>query len=323
MNHLCFAALCAGCCVLAAYLKHGHTNTNVVYEKKEPQVYKNSHTSEVKLNKLDEFRNNLKCTLSKAFFSQKDAQSAKLAVTTCIEELQTIIAKSDVPADYILGYRAIISFLNNLKDEAAYADYVKMIDTTTEINNISEAFAWLAAAMTESRAAGFSQESIKDSMKQRNVLEHVSLIVNKNIFPHLYKRQRDFLMPVINVCENTLISGGINNEPGPEDGPDIYANIMQMKFADAKEFDARVKGLREFAEAIADRLERDNVPLLHSNIEKLNEYMENAYMLKVELSDKLVIKPTQTMIYELVALCDNTIKKIQYELNKRKQNQVE
>ena len=319
MNLLYFAALCGvSCAVIVLFDKE---SVPVVEGRKLQTVNaveKNPAIPELKLNKIDEFKNNIKVVLSKAFFSQKDVDSAKIAVTTCIKELQEIIDTSDALPDYILGYRAIISFLDSLMDKDVYNEYVQMIDTTTEIKSISEAFAWLAAAMTESRAEGFSAESIKNSVKQRNVLDHVNLIINKNIFPHLFKRQRDFLMPILDICENTLISSGINNEPGPEDGPDIYASIMHMSYADAKELDNKIKILREFAEGIADRIEHDSVAVLNSNVEKLREYMENVGMLKIELSDKLIIKPTQTMKYELIALCDNTINKIHNEIKKRK-----
>ena len=273
----------------------------------------------VSSNKNELFKQNIRTILSKAFFMQKDQNSAKDVMRECVKEISDIIEKEpDTASDYVLAYRSLASFLENLSEPEVYKKYIEMIDTQVEINNICDTLGWLASAMSGSRKNGFDLESIKTASKTSKIFSYMRVIVHHNIFPHLGKRQRDFVMPIIDICENTLNASMINNEPGPEDGADLYANMMYMTFSDAKEVNKQIQHLREFAESIADKIEVDTDVVLASNIGKLNEYMKNVYMMNISINDNLTLKPTQSIVNEIVALCDNTINKIKREQEKRK-----
>jgi len=264
------------------------------------------------------FRDNVKAVLSKAFHMQ-DGKNTGEVIDECILGLQGIIENEpdDVP-DYILAYRSVVSFLENLKEPEVYDAYMKMIDTTREVEFISEAFAWLAASMSSSRKSGFSLESIKDASKHNKIFDYIRVIVNRNVFPHLCKRQREFLLPIMDICENAITLSGVNNERGPDDGPDLFTDALHMGFGDAREFHKKMEELREFPESIADSIERSNDTVLAANIDKLTDYMKSVYSYKVIINDDLKIKPTQAMVLELVALADNVINKIKREQEKRK-----
>ena len=283
---------------------------------------KDSNTKEtIKIDYRENFKSNVKTILSKAFFMQKDRQSAQEVMTECVKELYAIIKTAHVNSpDYILAYRSIISFLENLKEKEVYETYLKMIDTTREIELISDAFAWLASCMANSRQNGFDKNSILESAKQKNIFDYVRLIVNRNIFPHLYKNQREFLLPIIDLCENTLAISNLGNERGPDDGPDLYTDSMHMNFNDIRTFNKKMNDFMEYPEGIADRIERDNDIILAANIEKLNEYMKNIYSMKVVINKTLTINPTQTMVHELTQLASNVINKIRYEQKRREMN---
>lgn len=291
------------------------------YKSKQSNAIVTKNTeAQISENKKDVFRQNVRTILSKAFFMQKDQSSAKEVMRGCVQEILDLInAEPDIASDYVLAYRTLASFLENLSEPEVYKKYVEMIDTQSEINGICDALSWLASAMSGSRNSGFDIESIKAASKTSKIFSYMRLIVHHNIFTHLCKRQRDFVMPIVDICENSLNASMINNEPGPEDGADLYTNMMYITFSDAKEVHKQIQHLREFAENIADRIEHDTDTVLASNIEKLNEYMKNVYMMNIVINNNLIIKPTMSIVNEIVALCDNTVNKIKLEQERRKQ----
>lgn len=321
MNILCFIGsfIIIICTYILFFRGDVHLSTDITTPGAQKEANIKDQEESIKIDHRENLKTNIKMVLSKAFFMQKDRASSREVVTECIRELHGIIAAdATLSPDYILAYRSLISFLESLKEEEVYESYIKMIDTNGEIEHISEMFAWLASCMANSRQNGFNKESIMEAAQQKNVFDYIRLIINRNIFPHLYKKQREFLMPIIDLCENTLIISSLNNERGPDDGPDLYTDSMHMNFKDIKIFNKKMDEFREFPEGIADRIERDNDLILASNIEKLNEYMRNIYTMKVVINNTLTINPTQTMVHELTRLASNVINKIQHEQNRRK-----
>ena len=289
-------------------------------QPKAPVEAQKNQNSVISVDHDEIFKKNVRLILSKAYHVQKDQKSSQEVVSECALQLQGIIENlPDRSDDYVLAYRAIVSFLESLKEPSVYDSYIKMIDTAREINLLCDAFSWLAASMSNSRQKGFSLDSIKAAAKQTKVFDFVRIMVNRNIFPHLYKRQRDFLMPIMDLCENALSASNINNEYGPDDGPEMYADALHMNYNDARVFNQKILELREIPEGIVDRIDHSTDVVLEENIDTLTDYMRNVTSLKVIINDNLSIKPTQTMVVELVALADNAINKIKREQERRKQ----
>lgn len=288
-------------------------------QPKTPVEAQHKDQASVSVDHGEIFKKNIRLILSKAYHIQKDQQTSQEVVSECVLQLQGIIENlPDKTDDYVLAYRSIVSFLESLKEPAVYDSYIKMIDTQREINLLCDAFSWLAACMSNSRQKGFSDESIKEAAKQIKIFDYVRIMINRNIFPHLYKRQRDFLIPVMDVCEHALSVSNINNEYGPDDGPEMYSDALHMTYGDARSFNNKMLELRELPEGIVDRIDHSTDEVLEANTESLLDYMKNVYSLKVIINENLTIRPTQTMVLELVALADNAINKIKREQDRRK-----